>query len=224
MFPSGHARNKGLKQDGVGGVSPCGRSWNAGLRSSRRLAVDRAALGKHRTPALARVRGSCLCPRGDLNPHSPIGPLAPQASASTNSATRTRVVRISAARGETLANLTPRSIGGPAGPRLDSTDAARTCHHGMDEAPGKYEFPGASRWPSVMALVRSRSRPVTHRPHHRSAAVGVSLGPWDPFGSRSRSSEEVRGSFVCLPDTSRQGNFPTNSRKFLRPQGCPQNG
>ena len=31
-----------------------------------------------------------LCPRGDLNPHAPQGALAPQASASTYSATRTR--------------------------------------------------------------------------------------------------------------------------------------
>lgn len=41
---------------------------------------------QERRPSRAAVP---MCPRGDLNPHSPIGPLAPQASASTNSATRT---------------------------------------------------------------------------------------------------------------------------------------
>jgi hypothetical protein len=34
----------------------------------------------------------CQCPRGDLNPHAPQGALAPQASASTYSATRTGVL------------------------------------------------------------------------------------------------------------------------------------
>jgi hypothetical protein len=39
----------------------------------------------------------CQCPRGDLNPHALSRALAPQASASTYSATRTRWVHLAGA-------------------------------------------------------------------------------------------------------------------------------
>src|SRR5699024_3264847 len=52
-----------------------------------RRAWQRSAAGTTRGPG--RNRGLLRCPRGDLNPHALIRALAPQASASANSATRT---------------------------------------------------------------------------------------------------------------------------------------
>ena len=56
----------------------------------------------------------CLCPRGDLNPHALSRALAPQASASTYSATRTRWLHL-AGRPRTIATcvVPPKASDGP---------------------------------------------------------------------------------------------------------------
>ena len=54
--------------------------------------TDNPGPGPRTVTAQADISHTCTkgsCPRGDLNPHTPFGALAPQASASANSATRT---------------------------------------------------------------------------------------------------------------------------------------
>src|SRR3954462_1420718 len=76
----------------------CGAS-SRGLRPSS-ARVRARIFGRHPTVRYPRAAAVCLpetarqktqtkCPRGDLNPHALIRALAPQASASANSATRT---------------------------------------------------------------------------------------------------------------------------------------
>lgn len=66
-----------------------------------------------------------LCPRGDLNPYALKRALAPQASASTNSATRTGVLAGPAALGSDV-GLYPR-LGVNANCRVDSSE--RPCRY-----------------------------------------------------------------------------------------------
>ncbi len=74
--------------------------------------------GPHEPSQLRRRRkdkaGKIVCPRGDLNPHALLRALAPQASASTYSATRTCGLLL-AGRPRTIATgmVPPKGSNGP---------------------------------------------------------------------------------------------------------------
>src|SRR6187551_2803272 len=75
------------------GATPQEHNWRTSRLVTR---VTRGARGeqnlfarRRRRPTAGLRREGIRCPRGDLNPHALIRALAPQASASANSATRT---------------------------------------------------------------------------------------------------------------------------------------
>ena len=111
---------------------PEGRGWSWCRRTPWDLCRCAIPGWERTSPTLlnCRKRGACWCPRGDLNPHPRKRGLAPQASASAYSATRTSGATLASARplrvigrGVSPAAGKRASLGESSG-RLDADDGA----------------------------------------------------------------------------------------------------
>ena len=188
----------------VTGSTTRARQGRPGEAPRRCLALSRAA-----TPPPARpeeeqnprgwTQGFCRCPRGDLNPHALIRALAPQASASAYSATRTSAqessskthpVSVHRGRGTRMPRWTPcpiRLSAVPTTPPPRSSDSAATSSASTPPMRATARGRGSARPPSTSPRCSTRSgieserraRPTPGR-HQRARPVGRRRQPRRP--------------------------------------------